>query len=72
MSNCALRKLSPLEQVMVTIKDCSIDISTTGDWLGNPVWGETRAARDQLKINSDRLAAAYDKLRELTGAHPCR
>lgn len=63
---------SPLEKVMMDIKDTSMDIWIIADWLRNLEQSQTNTSRAQLKICSDKLAATYDKLRELTGAHPCK
>lgn len=66
------RHQSPLEKIMMDIKDTSMDIMNIADWLDDPQYGGINSTRAQLKICSDRLDAAYDRLCELTGAHPCK
>lgn len=66
------RRLSPLEQVMTTIKDCSLAISITADWLGDPEWSDAERTKAQLYDYSKQLENAYSRLRNLTGAHPCK
>ena len=66
------RHQSPLEKIMMDIKDTSIDIMNIADWLNDPQYGGINSTRARLNICSDRLNAAYDRLRELTGAHPCK
>ncbi len=63
---------SPLEKLMMDIKDTSMDIMNIADWLGHPQYGGINSTRAQLQICSDKLDSAYNKLRELTGAHPCK
>lgn len=63
---------SPLEKIMVDIKDCSMDIVNIASWLGDLEWGDVNISQSQLKTCSDKLEDAYNKLRALTGAHPCK
>jgi len=66
------RSKSPLEKIMMDIKDTSMDIFNIAGWLGDPQYGRIQDTREQLKICSDKLDTVYNKLRELTGAHPCK
>jgi len=64
------RKLSPIQLIMVDIKDAAIDIGAHADWLKDPQTN-LQSSKDHLRATSDILNKVYDKLRELTGAHPC-
>lgn len=55
---------------MVDIKDAAIDIGAHADWLKDPQTN-LQSSKDHLRATSDILNKVYDKLRELTGAHPC-
>lgn len=68
------KKTSPLERIMMDIKDTSSDIRNTAYWLKDPdpEWCSTESTIRYLKLNADRLDNVYNQLRDLTGAHPCK
>ncbi len=63
---------APLVEIMVTIRDQSMDLGIMADWLGTPPYGTIENTKKYLMSSEKRLRECYDQIKALTGLDPCK